>query len=295
MEDLTFSLRTLCRHNRDGSEMTRAQRAQGLAMIAGTLDGLGYKLPDARSLKPKHVAALLAAWRREGISDATMKNRMSWVRWWGEKIQKPGLIPRDNTVLGLAEKPTFKGPRAAATPADRLDVLPERMQLAIRLQMAFGLRLEESLKFRPKVADLGDRLALAPAWCKGGRPREVPITDAEQRQLLDQVHRVCGGGSLIPEAQSFIAFRKAFEKATLEAGIRNVHKHRHLYAQRRYEALAGLACPAAGGLSHDTLSPAERARLDAVRMTVSEELGHSRINVTDAYLGPRWAPRRAAA
>lgn len=295
LDDLAFSLGTICRHNRDGSEMTRAQRAQGLAMMAGALRDLGYRLPDARSLKPKHVEALLSTWRAEGISDATMKNRMSWLRWWAEKVQKPGLIPRDNGALGLADKVTFKGPRAEATGGDRMGALPERMQLAIRLQMAFGLRLEESLKLRPARADLGDRLALAPAWCKGGRPRDVPVINADQRALLDRLHQVCGGGSLIPAQHTFISFRKAFEKATLEAGIRNVHKHRHWYAQRRYEALSGFPCPAAGGPTHDGLTRAEQARLDAARLTVSRELGHNRIDVTDAYLGPRRAPRKAAA
>lgn len=200
--------------------------------------------------------------------------------------------PRDNAALGIAEKTTFKGARAATTDADRRETLPERMQLAIRLQMAFGLRLEESLKFRVAVADRGSYVALQPSWCKGGRTRVIGLHHDRQRDLLDDLHRVCGDGSLVPTGSTYIAFRKQFENAALAAGITNMHKHRHWYAGWRYRTLAGVPAPAAGGPTHDTLTPGERARLDAARLQVSQELGHNRIDVTDAYLGGRW-PKKA--
>ncbi len=292
MDNLAYSLRTLCEHNQDGAYMTRAQRKSGLLMIADDLAALGYRLPDARSLKPKHVAALISTWRSRGVGDATLKNRMGWIRWWAMKSGKPGLVPRENGDLGIAEKATFKGARAATTALAALESLPERMALAIRLQMAFGLRLEESLKFRPNLADSGTCVTLKAAWCKGGRARAIPIVHDRQRDLLDDAHRLCGDGALIPPGMSYIAFRRQFEKATLEAGISNMHKHRHWYACWRYRTLAGVKAPADGGPSHDGLSAADRARLDAVRLEVSRELGHNRLDVTDAYLGPRWEARR---
>ncbi|MGA0565571.1 phage integrase N-terminal domain-containing protein [Ancylobacter sp. VNQ12] len=293
MNDLAYSLRTLCQHAPDGSWATRHQRQSGLIAIAGELRQLGYKMPDARSLKPKHIQALLTHWRASGISDATMKNRLGWVRWWALRTGKPGLIPRDNAALGIGEKTTFKGPRAEATGASKRDALPERMQLAIRLQMAFGLRLEESLKFRAATADHRTYVTLQASWCKGNRTRAIPVTHERQRDLLDELHRVCGDGSLIPNGTSYIAFRKQLENATLAAGITNMHKHRHWYACWRYRTLSGVQAPAEGGPTHDQVTPAERARLDAVRLQVSQELGHNRIDVTDAYLGGRW-PKKAA-
>jgi hypothetical protein len=87
---------------------------------------------------------------------------------------------------------------------------------------------------------------------------------------------------------SYIKFRQSMESATLKAGITNLHKHRHLYATCRYRVLAGEPCPADGGRTHNGMLVAERRRLDAVRLQVSRELRHNRIDVTDAYLGPRW-------
>ena len=293
MNDLAFSLRTLCQHAPDGSWSTRHQRQTGLMAIAKELRDLGFKMPEANSLKPKHVQALLTKWRTQGISDATQKNRMGWIRWWALRTGKPGLVPRDNAALGIAEKTTFKGHRAATTDAAKRDALPERMQLAIRLQMAFGLRLEESLKFRVNVADQKTYIAMQPTWCKGKRFRVIPVSHERQRELLDDVHRVCGDGSLIPAGTSYITYRKQFENAALSAGITNMHKHRHWFACWRYRSLSGVQPPAEGGPTHDQLDAVARARLDTIRLQVSQELGHNRIDVTDAYLGGRWLKKTA--
>ena len=56
--------------------------------------------------------------RSKGIAAATLKNRVGWLRFWAEKTGKVGMIPRDNAALGIAEKSTWKGKRAATTPAD---------------------------------------------------------------------------------------------------------------------------------------------------------------------------------
>ncbi|KTQ89472.1 integrase, partial [Aureimonas ureilytica] len=140
MDNLAYSLKTLCQHNADGSRMTQAQRERGLSLIARELRTLGYRLPDARSIKPKHVERLVRHWQETKVSGATIKNRMGWLRWWSEKVRKASVIPRENAALGIGTRSTFKGRSAAATPADAMATLPERMRLAIRLQMAFGLR-----------------------------------------------------------------------------------------------------------------------------------------------------------
>ena len=283
-----MSLRTVIQHNRDGSEMTQANRSTSLFAIAAELRTLGYPLRDARELKAKHVHRLITHWKAERIADATIKNRLSHLRWWAMKAGKPGLIERENAELGIGDKTSFKGPRAAVTTREKMATLPERMQLALKLQMAFGLREEESLKFTPEKADNGTYLALQASWCKGGRARAIPLLKQWQRDLIDEAHHLCDGGSVVPAEFNYITYRRKLERATLKAGITNMHKHRHAYACRRYRVLAGELAPAEGGRTHDQMTAAERIRLDAVRLEVSHELGHGRIDVTDTYLGGRW-------
>lgn len=171
MDALAYELKNLTLGTGEGSFNTRNQRHRGLQLIARELRGLGYVLAGANSLKPKHIASLVASWKASGLTAGTLKNRMAWVRWWGAKIRKSSVLPRDNAELGIERRSAWKGQKAHTTAAEKLAALPPRAALAVRLQMAFGLRLEESLKLRPAVADKGDALALQASWCKGGRAR----------------------------------------------------------------------------------------------------------------------------
>lgn len=294
MDALSFDLKTMALGYGEGSYLTRSQRHRGLQLIARELRGLGYKLPAARSLKTRHVEALVAYWKTTRLSPGTMKNRLSWLRWWSGKVRKSNVIARDNASIGIEQRRAFGGNRSRIVSPDQLVQLPERMQLALRLQMAFGLRLEESLKFRVGQADKGGYLDLQASWCKGGRARTVPTTHPRQRALLDEVHKAIGNGSMIPNGQKYITYRREVEHATLEAGIQNMHGHRHWYAQWRYQALTGRPCPAAGGYTYERLSRAERGVDYRARMQISEELGHGRLAVTDTYLGSRFAPKGGA-
>jgi len=70
-----------------------------------------------------------------------------------------------------------------------------------------------------------------------------------------------------------------------------IHGLRHQYAAERYEKFAGTPAPVRGG------APVAREVDRAARLQVADELGHSRENVTGAYLGgilKQPAPARSA-
>ena len=290
MDKLSMSLKNLSEHSTEGSFGTRALRLRGLVAMGEELKTLGFPLMDARNLKGKHVAALVGHWKAKGLSDQTVRNRLTWVRWWSFQVGKPGLVPNDNAGFGLAPRGRFSGNRAKTAAPDMLArVADERVRLALRLEAAFGLRREEALKMRLAVADKGDRLALKASWTKGGRYREIPLTHPRQRELLQEVRRVVGDGALIEPGKNYFQAMKNYENQLLKAGITNAHGLRHAYAQWRYKALTGWACPAAGGPTVDTMKRQEAARDRAARLEISHELGHGRLDVTDTYLGRRWA------
>ena len=77
MRDLNYDLKQLCRHNRDGSYATQADREHILDLIADQLHEMGFRHMNAQSLKPKHVEKLVERWLAEELSPGTIKNRMS--------------------------------------------------------------------------------------------------------------------------------------------------------------------------------------------------------------------------
>lgn len=286
MDNLTMDLVQLCRRNRDGSYGTQKNRQRGLAAIAAELDALGYRLPAARSIKPKHVTALIEKWKGSDLDDATIRNRLTWLRWWAEKVDKKSVISRDNADYGVAARRDTDTNRAKL-----LDLAKYRqidcphIRAAILLQASFGLRREEAIKFRPDVAFRNDHIFLKASWTKGGRPRTIPITTDTQRKVLQRVTRVANGGSLIPPHLTYAEQLKRYEYQTLKAGMRNTHGFRHAYAQQRYEALTGMQCPLTGGKRWQAMTDRERLADRTARRQISGELGHGRLEITDTYLG----------
>ncbi len=287
MRDLNYQLKQLSQRNRDGSFATRAGRERLLSLMANQLHELGFQHMGATSLKPKHVEALVNRWRSEGIAVGTLKNRLSALRWWAEKIGKPGVVARGNDHYGIPERRYVGGESKARAVSDAqlMKVRDTHVRMSLELQREFGLRREECIKFSPNVADRGDRLVLKSSWTKGGKAREIPILTQSQRETLDRAHRLVGRGSLIPSDRNYIQQRRIYERHTGEAGLSKLHGLRHAYAQRRYEALTGWKAPVAGGPTAGQLSPAQKAIDREARLTISRELGHERGAVVAVYVG----------
>lgn len=286
MHDLNFELSRICRHNRDGSYGTRDQRYKNLQHIANTLHELGFRHMRSTSLRHKHVVALIEHWLAQEISPRTIHNRMTFIRWWAEKVGKSQVLYSQNADYGIpAQSTEIRNKAQFLTEEEFLRIEDEFVRTSVRLQQAFGLRREESMKFRPSYADQGGFIRLKGTWTKGGRPREVPVIDKSQRELLELVRRFVGFGSLIPPDKLYKHQIGRYETIISKAGLHNLHGLRHGYAQRRYKTLTGWAAPLAGGPKFADL-PIEEQHIDQVsRLKVSRELGHNRIEITRVYLG----------
>ena len=236
MRDLNHDFKELCRHNRGGSFATQADRQHILDLIADQLYAMGFRHMNAHSLKPKHVAKLVERWLAEELSPGTIKNRMSVLRWWAQKIGKEDIIARSNAAYGIPD-------RVYVTNISKVRELGMEQlarirtpcaQMSLRLQAAFGLRRAESIKIVPAWADRGDALVLQDSWCKSGREREIPIRTLEQRQLIDEAKALAKRKSLV--APGYTTYRDYLEHFRYECGrvgIHAFHGHRHFYAQSR--------------------------------------------------------------
>ena len=150
MRDLNYDLKNLCRRNRDGSRAAQANRHQRLQQMANDLHVLGFRQLRTRSLKPKHVDALLALWRRNQLNVGTIKNRMTDLRWWAAKVDKKSVIRPTNADHGIARR-QYLSQQSKAIPLQAKilqQINDPYVQMAVRLQAAFGLRREEAMVCR---------------------------------------------------------------------------------------------------------------------------------------------------
>lgn len=287
MRDLNYQLKQLCYQNRDGSYATQAQRLWLLSLIANQLHDLGFRQMTIGSLKPKHIEALTQHWLTQGRAVATIKNRMTALRWWATKVNRQNVIARSNDHYGIPDRQfvTNTSKAKSVTVEALAKVKDPHVRMSLELQQAFGLRREEAIKFIPSFADRNDHLALKDTWTKGGKKREIPIRSKAQREVLDRARQLAGRGSLIPPGRNYVQQLRLYEGHTARAGLSKLHGLRHAYAQQRYETLTGWACPAAGGPGSQSLAPEQKIRDTEARLVVSRELGHEREAITAVYLG----------
>jgi site-specific recombinase XerC len=287
MRDLNHDFKRLCQRNCDGAFATQHDREVILSLAANQLHEGGFRHLRAQGVRSKHIEHLVQRWHAEGIAAGTFKNRMSALRWLAEKINKQNIVARENAAYDIAERQHVSNEsKATALDGDKLSrVSDPYTALSLRLQEAFGLRREESIKIRPEWADRSDALHLKASWTKGGREREVPIASKLQRQVLNDAQALAHGGSLIPVEMSYRDQLNRFKAQTARAGIDRVHGLRHGYAQVRYLELTGWKAPAAGGPSSKDLSPDQKRVDREARLVISRELGHEREQITACYLG----------
>jgi integrase len=209
------------------------------------------------------------------------------LRWWAEKVGKKSVIACSNAEYGIDK-------RVFVTNVSKAKVLEAGMlarvtdpytRMSLQLQAAFGLRREESIKIKPVWADCESFLRLQDSWAKGGRYREVPITTAQQRAVLDAAKALAGKGSLIPAQLRYKDQLNRFRAQCDKAGIHGVHGLRHEYAQRRYAELTGWPCPASGGMTSKQLRASEKIVDQTARRQLTMDMGHFREQVTSVYLG----------
>ena len=287
MRELNYQLKQLCYRNCDGSYRTQADRERQLTLIANQLHALGYHNMNAHSLKPKHVEALVNHWQEKEISVGAMKNRLSAIRWWAQKVNRQNCVARSNDHYGIPDRKFVTNISKAKTviETDLQRVRDLHVRMSLELQQAFGLRREEAIKFQPGFADRGDHIVLKASWTKGGKQREIPVRTENQRSILDRARKLSGNGSLIPSARNYRQQMRIYERHTANAGLSKMHGLRHAYAQQRYEEMTGWTTPAAGGPAAKDLT-IEQKRIDqSARQIISRELGHERAQVVGIYLG----------
>jgi site-specific recombinase XerD len=284
--DLKNSVLDVLRRNPHGSHSSQAGRRNILKQFSKELVSIGYGLRDINGLKIKHVQAILEFWKKNELQASTIKNRMAVLRFLCEKINKSNLIPSNN-ALGIDKRKYIPDKNVAIYNPNFSKISNEYVRVSLELQRVFGLRREESIKIKPHMADRGDRLELFPSWCKGGRGRVMPIRTEEQRHWLAEAKKLAGeyGNSLIPKNKNYNKQCSVYNKQVTRAGFKRMHGLRHAYIQQRYKELTGWEAPFKGGPKTRELTKEQKKSDHEARMILSEEIGHSRKQVTKVYLG----------
>lgn len=277
---------------------TQAARQEILEQSFQELRQLGFKLPDVRGFKERHMTALGNSWETKGLSASTIQNRISIFRVFAEWIGKKGMIRGsecyvknsknvERHLVAQTDK-TWSGQQQSLQ--DKLPVIRDLdcyVALQLELQRAFGLRMKEAALLKPHMADRGNYLAVN--WgTKGGRDRIVPIQNDYQRDVLIRAKIMLGNikRSMIPEEYDYKQWRNHYYYICHQAGISRKngitsHGLRHERLNEVYKEITGQNSPIKNG-SITTIHSSED---QIARQEIVEIAGHSRKAISRAYIG----------
>ncbi|MCU6502295.1 integrase domain-containing protein [Rugamonas sp. A1-17] len=292
-------------NGRVASHRTTTSYGEVLGMCLDRLHELGFRIENPRNLTELHIKVLCEYWHKENKASSTMQDYLSKLRVFAGWVNKKGMVKSLAHYLPHVEKEQLRVSKITKTSkswteqgvniAEKIelaDALDERFGLMLRMMLAFGLRREEVVRHQPWKSDQGDHLNVY-LGTKGGRPRHVYIDTIEQRNVLDYVK----GRIKKNEYIGWYVTRHG-KDATLQYSIRRYnelmarigitkladgptgHGLRAEYAENS-ALIARVLPPTLGG----TGGQMNRDDLNVIRAQVSENLGHSRLNITGSYYG----------
>ena len=284
-------------------------RIYGITSSISTLFHLGFKLTSLQNVGERHIEALHSAWTEQGgvhqLSVGRVHNLNVYLRLlFDVHFKKHGLVLPVSQYSKDCVR-TYVTTRDKSWVGNGVDVHLLVNQIAdssvegrivamqLELAWAFGLRVREAWMVHPITLleqALDGELMRIDRGTKGGRPRDVPVTDLVQVDVLLRASDLARGlnASMIPLKYNLIEWKSIFYRllkthrvvrSTDEGGLGvTAHGLRHQYMHAFYQRLTGHEPPVR---SAQLIDPdAHKACLK----TLIEAVGHSDIRKVGAYL-----------
>ena len=266
-----------------------------------------FGIKDLRDIKREHVLSyasmLNEKFEREELSASTAQNYLSPVNVALENARLDRVCRVD--AVREAGLPTRSGIAVEDRSASKsqhdhaVNKLPDHLGIKLELQREIGLRFKESCLIDAQAALLQAQekgKVTIENGTKGGRPREVAIHAPSQIKALQRAAEEQNKSrSLVPSEQTWSQYQSLSYREMINVGI-SFHQERHAYANARYTQLTGCKSPVQAKVPHRehiehmaktlniSIDRAKHLDIEA-RKKVSGELGHSRISITNNYLG----------
>jgi integrase len=281
---------------------TQERRLYSIFRTLEEIRELGYKIESPYSLSGKHLEDVVKRWVEEGQAIGTIQTKLSHLKAFASWMGKFNLV---KSLYDYVPKEALGGARKYVTTTDKsweahgVDVMTTIAEIEkddphvatqLKLQAAFGLRIEESFSLPiartiQQMLKKGDGRFMVDKGTKGGRPRNVPVQ--LQMHVLTEALKYANSrtGSTTPGNFTIRSWRNHYNWVMRKHGITKdelgitSHGLRHEWLQAYYKTLTGVDAPIKGG--------ADRAEVEAHReamKTAIEAVGHSKPEKTGMYI-----------
>ncbi|MBK7238252.1 MAG: integrase domain-containing protein [Sterolibacteriaceae bacterium] len=277
-------------------------------------DETKYRNVEPRRLSADQVKAMALVWEARDLSVGTIANYLSYLRTWCQWTNRPPQTVRDaeyyygeGSPLAHRRQEADEDHSWIAAGIEHAKVLPSIVEICpyvgiqTEFSLKFALRPKEARCTRPHEAVIAISEAIPddiPEGCaathclrveygtKGDRPRDVPIVNQEQWDLINRAKAmVAPGQHLGRPGYSLKANTAHYYRVLAKVGITRKlvgtsgHGLRHERAGNEYHASAGVPPPVRGGTAPDRKTDRK------ARAAVAKLLGHNRPQISSCYLG----------
>ena len=280
---LEAQLDKIARHNRQGSYRTKERYYMAMKRFCHFL-AEEFHLQKLSNISSKHLVTYVLWMQEKGLSASTIKTDLAAIRFFHDKISNPKYTLPTNAELGVElERRRFGVQVRTWSTAEFNRILELASEndgylLAFHLARYAGLRIHECFRIDTAIARQAIREQAITIKGKGGKIRNVPITQQIVSALEKSLETTPTGSKLlvpdgvptdkaINQLQQFILRNRESVQDPDSNRPLTFHGLRHTYAAEKYRQLI------TDGFSE----------LDA-HLTVSKLLGHEREDVTNIYL-----------
>lgn len=282
------------------SNATSQAKKKIIIQFLKKLKSLGFQLTTIHELKERHVIAIAKFWETQKYSPATIQTRMSVLRvLCNEWLKKPGMIKATEYYFSInfnvrrsqiaKEDKSWSGKNVNFDKIlDQVRQVDMHVAIALEVMCAFGLRRKEALMFQPHLSDHGILIKII-RGAKTGKKRAVPIITDYQKDVLVRTRlMIKPGESLADPNKSLKQNLRRFDYIMLKVGITKkvsgvtAHGLRFEFGQVGYLNLTGAEVPVKANSKLVDKAIDKQARLE-----IAEELGHSRVEITNTYFGKK--------
>jgi len=281
---------------------TQERRLYSIFRTLEEIRKLGYKIESPYSLSGKHLDVVVKHWVLEGQVIGTIQTKLSHIKAFAHWMGKYDLV---KSLYDYVPKEELGGTRKYVTTTDKswsahgidattkigeIECDDPYVAIQLKLQAAFGLRIEESfsMPIARTIRDMhrnGDNRISVEKGTKGGRKRDVPVQ--LQLHVLTEALKFANvrTGSTTPDGYTIRSWRDRYYSVLRKHGITKrdlgitSHGLRHEWLQEYYKNLTGFDAPIKGGDERPDIE-AHRA---AMKVAI-EAVGHSAPKKAGMYI-----------
>ena len=264
--------------------------------------------------KRKSLLKLIGRWQKNGLTAGTIEDRISILRKFLRLCGRPDVLPsgrewaeiRRNAGLSVKartdELQMKKGwIDQGVDPVPIIEAVRADSAVAascMEMMWAFGLRLNEAIQIQLAIS-VKDGYLLVTRGTKGGKTREVPFSENEERrrwqmEILARARVFCDqhpASTLSVAGLKLDQMKNRMRYLARKHGLTKKGKYgvtfhglRHQFATTEFQLRTGLPAPIVEQLAAETYADHWEV-VRTVYLDIARMMGHERPSITAAYVG----------